>query len=584
MTQANSDISKPKKSGIAAFMERSALVMFGLGFAAGMPMQLAGAALAPWMRESGMSLSLLALMGLATLTYALKFLWAPVVDRFAIPFLDNKLGRRRSWMFLTQSIVMIGLFMISATDPKEGLVLFGSLAVLIAFAGATQDVAIDAWRIEVADDENDLGILTATYQWGYRIAILLAGALPLFIAQYYNGNIYAHKGWGIAYAVMASFMVIPLLSTLFAPREKAEPAPRWIAPADIPSRPLLETLEWISRLAIMALGACFLAAGLAGKHEPIAWLLSGIYGGAEAMCKSFAAKPWGVWQQVGYAFIGLYLVYITARPIPNLRTKPGAYFHSALGEPLEDFFKRYENVASIILVFICVYRVAEFLLNVTGAMYLDAGFTKADIATAQKFWGAAVSAIGAGLAGWGIIRWGLFRCIIIGAFSQPLSHIPFILICYFGNTHFPAFEAFHIQPVLWTAIGVDNISASFAGTVLVVYMSRLTASGFTATQYALFSSLYALPGKLIASLSGRVVEGAALSAHSGWMNFITPWFTKLPQGSFAAPAAKLGVDPSALAAGYAAFFLYTVAMGIFGVIMAYIIARGKPRDLVEHHV
>ncbi len=581
MSEQNSKSETQEKAGISAFFERAALVMFGLGFAAGMPLQLAGAALALWMREAGVSLAMLALLGLATLTYSLKFLWAPVVDRVALPVLDKKFGRRRSWMMLTQILVMIGLFIIATMDPAKNLIAFAIVATLIAFAGATQDIAIDAWRIEVAQDEKKLGILTATYQWGYRIAVLVSGAVPLLIAQYFNGDNYQQFGWGMAYAAMAALMLIPVLASILAPRELAEPAPRWVAPDDVLKNPVLETIEWIVRLAIMALGAAFLAAGLAGKHEPIAWLVGGFYGGIEAMGKAFTAKPWGVWQQVASALIGLFFVYLACRPIPNVKTKPSAYFQSALGEPLIDFFKRYQNAATLILVFICVYRISDFLLNIAGALYLDAGFSKDEIAIAQKGFGVAMTAVGVGIAGWSVLRFGLFKSLFVGAFLQPLSNISFGLITFFGNTNIPFFEHTIIEPVLWTVIGIDNISAGFAGVCLIVYMSRLTKEGFTATQYALFSSLYSLPGKIISALSGRVVEGAAKSANDGALQFLKPMFNHLPSSSFTEPAKKLGIEASALAAGYTAFFFYTAAIGIFAIFMAAIVSRGKPRELVE---
>jgi len=569
------------KPGIRAFFEKSALVMFGLGFAAGMPNQLAGAALAIWMREAGISLALLALLGLATLTYSLKFLWAPIVDRVALPFLDKKFGRRRSWMIFTQAMVMFGLFVISTMDPATNIVAFAAVATLIAFAGATQDIAIDAWRIEVSPSNETLGVLTATYQWGYRIAILVSGALPLFIAQYYNGDDYKQFGWSMAYVAMAALMIVPIIASLAAPRELAAPAPRWVAPEDIPSRPVFEVLEWVARLGVLALGAAFLAAGLSGKHLPISWLVGGLYGGIEAMATSFEAKPWGVWQQVGSAAIGLFMVYLACRPIPNVRTKPGAYFQSALGEPLADFFKRYENTASLILVFICCYRIADFLLNIASALYLDAGFSKDEIAIAQKGFGVVMSAIGAGLGGWSILRFGLFKSLIVGAFLQPISNVSFALVTIFGSTAFPALNSIGVQPMLWLAIGIDNVSALYAGTCLVVYMSKLTKEGFTATQYALFSSLYSLPGKLISAMSGRVVEGAAIAAHSGWLSFLKPAFAKLPANSFAEPAKKLGIDAQSLAAGYTAFFFYTAALGVFAILLAFLVSRGKPKALVE---
>jgi MFS transporter, PAT family, beta-lactamase induction signal transducer AmpG len=585
MTDKTADVSGElgvdKTTGISAFFERASLVMFGLGFAAGMPINLAGAALAIWLREAGASVAFIALFGLATLTYSLKFLWAPVVDRVGLPVLDKALGRRRSWMLLTQTIVILGVVMMATQDvgsaftpegdPTSAFALFAIFTLLVAFAGATQDITIDAWRIEVARDNNRLGVLTATYSWGYRVAILLAGALPLFIAQAINGDEYGAAGWSTAYLVMAGFMLIPVTATLLAPRENAEPAPRWVPPAHIKDNPVLEAIEWATRLAVMILAACFLAAGLAGKVEPIAWLMGGLYGGQEAMAEAFKARPWGIWQQVGYAIAGLAIVAMACMRLPGVDTKPAAYFKNALIDPLADFFSRYNKFAMLILAFICVYRIADFLLNVTAVLYTDAGYSKDEIAFIQKFFGAAMSAIGAGVSGWLVLRVGLFRCLVVGGFLQPISNLCFALITFTGpNTY-----------ALYLAIGIDNLSAAFAGTCLVVYMSMLTREGFTATQYAFFSSLYSLPGKIISALSGRIVESAAKVSETGWLLFMKPWFAHLPADSFVKAGAKIGVSGQAMAAGYTAFFAYTAAVGVVGILLAFLVSRGGARSILE---
>jgi MFS transporter, PAT family, beta-lactamase induction signal transducer AmpG len=572
-----------EKPGIGAFFERASLVMFGLGFAAGMPNQLAGVALAIWLREAGASLALIGLMGLCTLTYALKFLWSPIVDRVPIPILDARMGRRRSWMVVTQIGVIIGLLLMATRDPgaaftpagdaTSAFIPFAAFTVLIAFAGATQDITIDAWRIEVAREGNRLGVLTATYQWGYRVAILLSGALPLFIAQALNGDTYQAFGWAVAYLAMAGFMLLAILASVLAPRETVAPAPRWVPPADVPDRGIVDIVEWVGRLALMVLAGCVLGVGLAGKAEPLAWLVADLYGGTEAMSKALAAKPWGVYQQLVYAVVGLSLVVCACLPIPGVKSRPASYFKAALGDPVLEFFATFKDVATLILVFVCVYRIADFVLNLTSTLYLDAGFSKDEIAFAQKFFGAAMAALGAGLSGWGVLKVGMFRCLIIGAFLQPLSNLAFISISLYGAN----------LPALYVAIGIDNISGMFAGTSFIIYLSTLTKSGFTATQYALFTSLYALPGKIITALGGRIVEGAAKSAETGWLGSLKPWFNHLPPEAFAAGGAKLGVTGQALAAGYTAFFAYTSLIGIVGIVAALAVSRGKARKAVEDH-
>jgi MFS transporter, PAT family, beta-lactamase induction signal transducer AmpG len=586
------------KASFAAFFERSSLVMFGLGFAAGMPNLLIGQTLVQtWIVQAGANLTLVGLLSLITLPYALKFLWSPVVDKTPIPVLDKWLGRRRSWMLVTQLVffacVLALAFMNPASaftpegDASAGFAPFVAIAAIAAFAGATQDVAIDAWRIEIAREDEKLGVLTSNYQVGYRVAMFISGAVALFVVGMFSGPPatpdalppYSFMGWSITFVIMAVLFGFGILSTFLAPREVVLKDSTWVAPVDVPDRGIVDKLEWVVRLAIMGFAACVLAVGLAGKAEPLAWLVGPLYlPGAEegktatqAMSAALAAKPWGVYQQLGYAVAGLSLVVLACWKIPGLKTRPAAYFQAALGAPLLDFFKRYQSVASVILLFICLYRLSDFVLNLASSMYVQAGFDLKTIGGVQKGFGVIVSALSAIATGWMIQRWGMFRCLMIGAFLQPLSNLTFILIALHGAD----------IKFLYFAILVDNFSGMFAGTTFIVYLSMLTKDGFTATQYALFTSLYALPGKLVTALGGRIVEGFARSAENGQVAAILPWFKDLPPVAFAKAGEKIGVSGQAYAAGYTMFFFYTTAMGIFGIVLAFMVTRGKPRAVLE---
>src|SRR5690606_1435036 len=187
------------------------------------------------------------------------------------------------------------------------------------------------------------------------------------------------------------------------------------------------------------------------------------------------------------------------------KSRPSAYFAGTLKEPLEDFFKRYRGTGALILAMICVYRIADFVLNLMTAFYVDVGFTLDEIAGARKLFGVVMSMLGVGLGGWMVARFGLMRSLIAGAIVQPLSNIAFSGLVFTGPW----------LPGLYACIAIDNISAGIAGTALIAYMSSLTSLGFTATQYALFSSLYALPGKILAAISGRIVEGGTAAAAAG---------------------------------------------------------------------
>lgn len=226
------DAAQPKKKKIKARDVLAALgrpkvaVMLALGFAAGLPFMLIGNTLAYWMREGGVDLKVIGFASWVGLAYTLKFLWAPVIDRVGVPFL-GKLGRRRGWMILSQLIIAGGLLLMAALGPGAGMNFF-YVAAAVAFAAATQDIVVDAWRIEIADDADELGLLTSTYSLGYRAALLVTEALILILAD--------RVGWPASYAVMAAIMVIGLGATFFAKeptradavlQAKEDEAPLW---------------------------------------------------------------------------------------------------------------------------------------------------------------------------------------------------------------------------------------------------------------------------------------------------------------------------------------------------------------------
>jgi PAT family beta-lactamase induction signal transducer AmpG len=235
-------------------------------------------------------------------------------------------------------------------------------------------------------------------------------------------------------------------------------------------------------------------------------------------------------------------------------TRPGLYLSHAFGDPLGDFFTRYGRDAGLILALICLYRISDFVLNLMNPFYLDLGFSLTQIAEVRKLYGVAMSMAGVFAGGYAIARFGLMRPLLVGALASPITHLSYAWL----TTQGPNINA------LAMAIGIDNIATGFAGTCLIAYMSSLTKAGFTATQYALFSSLYALPGKLIASQSGRIVERAAHSAEDGLLAPLKQLVANLPPESLASGAAKAGVAPASLGAGYIAFFIYSFAIGLVG--------------------
>ncbi len=533
--------------------------MMVLGFAAGLPFLLIFDTLSAWLRSEGLTLEVIGFFSLATLVYSFKFLWAPLIDRTAVPWLTDRLGHRRSWMLVCQLLIIGGLWMVAGRNPAEELGLMAALAVFVGLSSATQDIAIDAWRIEVVDESRQ-GAMAASYQWGYRVATLIAGAVPLLLAGSY--------GWNLSYGVMAGLMAIGVLATLAAPREAAHRV-RALPLEGIPARPVRDPLEWVVRMAVLALAALILGSGLAANVSLLAHIVGSIgLDGTADWLRAIWRGATGVWIQVGAVILGFVIIGVAISPLPGRRTRPGVYLASALVEPLADFVRRYGRRATPILVLLCLYRLSDFLLNIMNPFYLDVGFTLAEVAEVRKIFGVVALMAGVFTGGYAIARFGMGRALVAGAVAGPLSNLVFVWLAAVG----------HSVGALFVAIGIENVLAGFAGTCLIAYMSSLTTAGFTATQYALFSSLYAIPGKLLASQSGRMVEAGARSADSGGLvALLNPFFADASAaGSFALAVERSGVSPTALGSGYAAFFIYTTLVGLTAIWLAVIVVRRQP--------
>ncbi len=554
----------PNRYGAPAFDQdggvrdiRSVTVMFFLGFAAGLPGLLIFDTLSVWLRDEGISLKVIGFFTLATLFSALKFLWAPIVDRTTVPFLTKWLGHRRSWMLVSQGVIILGLWLISGLNPSQSLVALAGLAVLVGFFVANQDIVIDAWRIEAVESEKQ-GAMAAAYQWGYRVSMVIAGTVPLILAEVFD--------WHISYGVMSALMAIGVLAVLAAPREKAHTV-RPIHIGDTPARPAAEVIEYIGRGLLLLLGALFLGVGLTGDASLPAWLLGGEEAGGAGIVAAFKGDYKALWQLAG-VFLGFGAIALAAQPVPGVATRPGIYLSAALRQPLVEFFGRYARLAAPILALICLYRVSDFVININGAFYLDLGFSKPEIAEVRKVFGAVMSILGVTLGGWSVLRLGLMRTLIIGAFLGSLSNLSFAWLAIEGHSIY----AFML------AIAADNIGGGFAGTALIAYMSSLTTIGFTATQYALFSSLYALLGKLLATQSGRIVEDSARAAEgSGIFAGLRGLMAGLPPESYAAAMEKSQVTPAALGVGYFVFYVYTTLVGLFAMILVFYVAARQPK-------
>ena len=379
------------------------LGMVFFGFSAGLPYLLVFSTLTAWLTEEGVSRSAIGLFAWVGMTYSVKVIWAPIVDRAAIPFFGRVLGQRRSWILFGQMLVVFGLIAISILGVSN-LPLLALFSVIVAFGSSTQDIAIDAYRIEAIEEEYQ-GAMSASYILGYRIALLIAGAGAFYVASF--------TAWSNVYLVMAVLMGV-------------------------------------------GFGAVMLA------KEPL-----------------FSRQ--GLIRETDSAF--------------NVQKFT---FLNAVVNPFKDFFVRNGSFALLIILLIGVYRLSDIVMGImANPFYLDMGYSKIEIANITKLFGFFMTIFGAFVGGLLVIKWGVGRCLLIGAVAVATTNLFFAQLALLAN-----------PDLNWLAVTVslDNLSGGFATTAFIAYLSGLTNKAYTATQYALFSSLMTLPGKFMSGFSGFVVD------------------------------------------------------------------------------
>ncbi len=400
---------------LRVYLEPASLRMFALGFSAGLPLLLVLGTLSFRLREAGLDRTTIGYLSWVGLAYGFKWCWAPLVDRMPIPLLTRWLGRRRSWLLVSQLAIMAALVGMALADPRSQLTLVVWCALAVAFASATQDIALDAFRIESADARHQ-GALAATYQTGYRLAMIWAGAGVLWLAARAEvapavanatgpGVLYQQAAWTTAYLVMSASMLVGVLTVLFT----REPVRVALAPAK-------NAAEWL---------------------------------------------------------------------------------RSALVEPFADFLKRYGKHALLILALIGLYRISDVVMGImANPFYVDMGYTKDEVAAVTKVYGIIMTLVGAFIGGALSLKLGVMRVLMLGAVLSAASNLLFAWLAGHG----------HDVTALIAVISADNLSAGVASAAFIAYLSSLTNVNYSATQYALFSSMMLLAPKWLAGYSGAFVD------------------------------------------------------------------------------
>ena len=404
------------RAAIAVYTRPRVVGMVFLGFAAGLPFLLVFTTLSAWLTRAGVDRTTIGFFSWIGITYSIKFFWAPVVDRLPLPLLTRVFGKRRSWMLVAQIGIAIGLSGMALTDPGTNLAQLALFALLVAFGSATQDITIDAYRIE-AVDRNLQGAMAASYVLGYRLALLTAGAGALHLANL--------TSWTLTYLAMAGLMGIGMLTTLVIREPQHRP----------------------DRLASQIETRLVQSVGVGERRSALARLV--------------------------------------------------AWFSEAVVSPFVEFFERNGRMALMILLLVGCYKLSDITMGVmANPFYLDLGFGLDDIANVTKVFGFFMTIAGAALGGILVARYGIMRPLLAGAILVASTNLLFVWLA----VSEPQLVS------LAVVVSADNLSGGFATSAFIAWLSSLTSSNYTATQYALFSSLMTLPAKFIGGFAGMIVD------------------------------------------------------------------------------
>ncbi len=476
---------------LKSLCQRRVVAMLFLGFSAGIPLLLIFSSLGLWLREAGTERAAVTYFSWAALGYSFKFVWAPLVDQLPVPGLTRWLGRRRAWILVAQGAIILSILVMASIDPaadKASLGWMALAAVLLGFSSATQDIVIDAYRIESA--EADLqAMMSATYIAGYRIGMLVAGAGSLFLADWFGttSQEYVYQAWQSTYWVMALVMMVGVVTTLVI----REPQQSQVHVSVIGNRDYGRFLLLFA-LSIAAFVSVFFVSG--GVVAEVKTALG--QSGSIALLTAFLIESLRL-------AVALMVAWMAAMTLVRGGLVDYALVEQTYLMPVRDFFNRYGwSLAWILLALIGVYRISDIVLGViSNVFYQDLGFSKPEIATVVKTFGVLMTIVGGFFGGLLAIRFGVIRILFLGAVLSAATNLLFMLLANVGND----------MVWLYIVISADNLSAGIASAAFVAFLSSLTNISFTAMQFAIFTSLMTLLPKLLGGYSGSMVDAMGYS-------------------------------------------------------------------------
>lgn len=472
------------RESIQALFQRHVFFMLLLGFSAGLPLLLIFSSLSLWLGEAGIEKSAVTYFSWAALGYSFKFVWAPLVDCLPVPILTRLLGLRRSWLLVAQAGIISAICIMAMTDPsiENQLTWMAIGAVLLGFSAATQDISIDAYRIEaVAPDMQ--GLMSSAYIAGYRVGMIIAGAGALYIAEYLGSSKahYDYVAWQYTYLIMAMFGLVGVIATLLI----SEPIKRESKFNHSPKE--YSGLLVAFLICVSGFVTCFsLSSDVAGqlKGQMAHWLDNKALAGflVELLRLAFA----------------VFIVFILGKLTVAVGIANRVMLNNSYISPVRQFFDDYGfKTAWILLALIGLYRISDIVLGVmSNLFYQDMGFTKTEIADAVKLFGLIMTIVGGFVGGILVMRLGVMRVLFLGALLVVITNLLFIVLLYSGKNFY----------IMYAVVSADNLVAGIATAAFVAFLSSLVNVQFTAMQYAIFSSLMTLIPKALAGYSGSIVE------------------------------------------------------------------------------
>lgn len=473
-SESSTGTKKSWGEAIKAYMDKRAWVMLLLGFSSGLPYLLIFSSLSIWLKEAGFDIKIITMFSWAMLGYSFKFVWSPLVNAVPIPLLTKMLGQRRSWLVVAQIVVAFAIFMLGSFNPTSDVVLdyMAFFAVLLGFSAATQDIVIDAYRIEIAEKSMQ-PVLSGMFMAGYRIGLIVAGAGALFLAEYFGSTkaTYNYAAWQQTYYIMASLMLIGVVTTLLikeptVTREQHE-------------RPMSDYFQLflLFLISVIALIASFIVIGHV-LPETESKFLGFVYESIK--------------------FIGAVVIAIsTALVLLKAKIIKKQVAVDMWVAPIQDFFIRYGKKAVWLILLIGLYRISDIVAGTTSNLfYVNLGFSKTDIALAVKTFGMGMSIVGGILGGLLAERFKIMNAMLIGAILASASNLLFVILAGKGHDFF----------YMYSAVMFDNLASGLASAIFVAFLSVLTNIRFSMVQYALLSSLMTLTPKILGGYSGAMVE------------------------------------------------------------------------------